>query len=313
MASVIRELSMAEARRVAQGSSRAEDLPWEWLAASPGGLRALGAFAADAPRGLALTLGQCVLANGEEARFVEVLRVLELAPRRGLRRDGPYVELLRELFAAAAAQTSAPREIAYFWRPGNTEWGLARKLLDVEVVRTETELVRAVDAGPTAAPTGVREVERFDHQARWLWDRCAGAFGASVIRDESFLNWRLVAAPRRPAILGLRDAAGVLRGMLACARRGAALELVDWLVPPEEPAVGEALLDAFLALARASGAARLKALFPDWSPWFEVFQTRGFRVLERGTTLAARTFVRRLDDLWLRDRWWYGGADFALE
>jgi len=36
-------------------------------------------------------------------------------------------------------------------------------------------------------------------------------------------------------------------------------------------------------------------------------------VLERGTTLAARTFVRRLDDLWLRDRWWYSGADFALE
>jgi hypothetical protein len=307
MARVLRELSAEEARRTF--GQRAE-LSWPWLAASPAGLRCLGVFEGEELRGGAVGLGQRVLANGAEARFTEVVVAFESTPRRGLRRDGPYVELLRALFEPADG--GAARDVACFWRPGPAEWGLARALLGCEIVRTETELVRAVGAGPRSVPAGVEPLERFDHQARWLWDRCAGAFGASAIRDEAFLNWRLAGAPSPPAILGVRDDAGILRGYLACAPRAGGLALVDWLVPPEEPAVGELLLDALLARARETGASTVRALFPDWSPWFEAFQARGFRVLDRGTVLAARTSARKLDDLWLRDRWWYTGADFAV-
>ncbi len=78
--------------------------------------------------------------------------------------------------------------------------------------------------------------------------------------------------------------------------------IVDWLVPPAEPEVGELLLRA--AVARAHGARRLVLRLPPWSPWFGVFQVWGFLVAPARRFLLVKSFLRKLDDLWLRDSWW---------
>ncbi len=320
----IRELSPEEAPAVFQACGERPGAVWRWLAASPGGWRCLGLFQGSALRAGVVAVAQRVLANGAEARMAEILAAFESAPRPGLRRGGPYVQVLRSLFEVPPFEVHGPEEhagreraLAYTWRPSPREWGLAKKLLDCEIVRTETLLVRAVDEGtreppPAAETPAIESIERFDHQARWLFDRCAGDFGASVIRDDAFLNWRFVDHPVvRYRILGVRDGQGILRGYAALGQTKGVLEIVDWLVPPQESAVGEALLEALLAVAQRSGVLSVRALQPDWAPWFDMFQRRGFRVLDSGRFVAARTFARRLDDLWLRDRWWYTGADFV--
>ena len=117
-------------------------------------------------------------------------------------------------------------------------WRIGKTFLRYEVVRTQTVLAREPDPAGEAPPE-VERLERFDHQARWLYDRCAGAFGASTIRDAEYLNWRFVENPFHDYTLyGVRDAQGVLRGYavyrLADWKLPRMGVIVDWLVPPGE-------------------------------------------------------------------------------
>ena len=198
--------------------------------------------------------------------------------------------------------------------PGPDEWRLAKGGPGFEVVRTQTQLVREVGEGEREAPEEVELLERFDHQARWLWDRCAGGFELCTVRDEAFLNWRFVERPDREyTCLGVRDGEGVLRGYAVVGGHdplgGDALVIVDWLVPPDEVEVGDALRRAVLARARTAGRPRVRMLLPEWSPWFEAFQRWGFLVLDAGRFHAARSRVKRFDMIWLRNGWWATGAD----
>jgi hypothetical protein len=190
-------------------------------------------------------------------------------------------------------------------------------VLDYEVVRTQCVLSREPGQGTRELPAGVELLGRFDHQARWLWDRCCVTFGASTIRDDAFLNWRFVERPEHEyRIFGVRDDEGVLRGY-AVYRQGEWLEanaglICDWLVPPDEPEVGELLLRAVLAQARDDGVATVTNLLVDWSPWFDAFQRWGFRVVDADTFVFGRHFARKFDMLWLRDHWWYTLADSVV-
>ena len=279
-----------------------------WLASHAGASRARVALVPEDGRVLGhyACVPRTTWIAAREAVFAEVLDAF--APRaeaRGLQREGPYARLGRAL---AQAHSEDLVHHGYF---GRAEWRMANALLDFEVVRNQCLLVRSsADAGAPA----LEELVRFDHQAKWLWERCSGRFGAAAIRDEGYLNWRFVERPGvRYQRRGLRDANGILRGLYVY-RSGAFAGrsggwLVEWIVPPEEPEVGERLLGDALAAARADGQRELACALPEWSPWFEAFQRAGFRVVASEAVLAARCFARKYDEVWLRDHWWTTLAD----
>lgn len=250
-----------------------------------------------------------------EAIFAEVVDSFVLRERpRALQREGLYARLGR---AMAEAHCASGGDLVHYGFPTGGEWRVGNGLLDYEVVRNQSILACECGPGERELPPEVERLERFDHQARWLWDRCAGAFGASAIRDQAFLNWRFVLRPAvRYELLGVRDEGGILRGFAAF-RRGEWSAtpcglLVDWLVPPEEPEVGALLVRAARARTRAAGERTLVALLPEWSPWFEAFQRAGFLVLDGGTVLFARCFARKFDEIWLREHWWTTLADSVI-
>ncbi len=248
---------------------------------------------------------------GREALFAELVDCFGPSAR-GLQKEGLYVRLGRALGENHGG--AGGDAVHYGFPSGEREWRLANGRLDQEVVRDLSLLVRTCADAPGERPREVETLERFDEQARWLWDRCAGGFGASAVRDGDFLNWRFVQRPHvRYERLGVRDGAGILRGFAVLRSAEWASEpcelLVDWLVPPEEPEAGELLLRGALTSARGSGHDTLAAVLPEWSPWFERFQRRGFLALDGRARLCARSFARKLDEIWLRENWWFTLAD----
>lgn len=252
--------------------------------------------------------------GGREARFVQVLPCEDVA---GPSAEPAHVEAAREAMRAhVAAQGGVDGDWVHVAWPTDDAWrsGVFGRF---DIVRTQTWLGREPGEGAAAPPEGIVRLERFDHEARWLWDRCAGGFGASTIRDEAFLNWRLFERPGRACrVLASRGPDGVLRGF-AAVRESAflgepATVVVDWLVPTEEAEAGELLRQAVLAEARAAGSPLVAAMIVEWSPWFDAFQRWGFTVRPSGLFPIARSFVRRFDHLWLRDHWWTTPADTTL-
>jgi len=248
---------------------------------------------------------------GREVVFAENVGSFARRGGSGLAREALYARLGR---AAAEAHAQAGGDLVHYGYVAGAEWRVVNGLLDGEVVRNQTALVRAFEAGPRELPSAVERLQRFDHQAKWLCDRAAGSLPAFTVRDEAFLNWRFVARPGVAyELLGVRDGAGVLRGYAVLAR-GAfggrhALWVADFLVPLAELEVAELLLDGALARARALGEHELATLLPEWSPWFEVLQRSGFLVHALDVFLYARPFARKFDEVWLRDHWWVTLAD----
>jgi len=248
---------------------------------------------------------------GRPAVFAENIGSFGRARGAGLARAGVYARLGRAL---QEAHGQPGGDLVHYGIVSGAEWRVVNGLLEGEVVRNLTALVRTLDAGAHELPPGVERLARFDHQAQWLWDRIAGANPALTVRDEAFLNWRFV---ERPGVayerLGVRDAGGILRGyaVLAVAEFGGrrALWLVDLVVPLEEPEVARALLAGAAALARAAGERELATHVPEWSPWFDALQRAGFLVHPLAAWLFARPFARKFDEVWLRDHWWFTLAD----
>ena len=318
----LRELHRRCARE-GLGQAAPDEATWSWLhERSPGPRRVHVAAAGGRILAEVDAVGLRTWIDAREADFASVVG-LRLAPelRRGLRRPAPFLALAEALLAPGA-----DRPLVLHGHPDERTLRLLSRRLEVELVRVESLLVRAPGDGPSAAPPGLERIERFDHQARWLYERCSGEWGASTVRDEAWASWRFLDVPgRRYERLGARDGEGILRGWAICgaAARGAprepggppegnggeALQVVDWLVPPAEPEVGELLLEGVLALARERGDSAVVALFPEWSPWFERFQRRGFLVHPSGRVLAARGTDRRFDEVWLRSHWWYQPSD----
>ena len=206
-------------------------------------------------------------------------------------------------------------------------------------MRTQNLLVRPLapeprDAAALDAYLAELDLERFeigagcDHpgfaeEARWLWDRLSGNWGASAIRDAAFLNWRLTKHPRhRYSVVVSRNADGVLWSY-AVYRHGDWIEkdmgmLVDWLAPPPahpDAYHAERLHAGLLALAASDVGGRatsLTGIFPDRSPEFTRFQERGWRVHPSEYFMIGRSYHRRYDMLWLRDHWWYTLIDTDL-
>ncbi len=288
---------------------------WEYLfERNPAGRRVWLALAEGEVVAQYAALPSRVWMAGAEHTFAQIVdSMVHPDHRSGLKRPGLFVLTALPFFEAYGGRT---KDWVHYGWPVEGAWRIGKAFLHYEVVRTQTVVARDPDRAATAPPE-VERLERFDHQARWLYDRCVGDFGASTIRDPEYLNWRFVENPfHEYALYGVRDAQGVLRGYavyrLADWKLPRMGVILDWLVPPGEPEVGELLRRALDARAAADGATALCLFMPEWSPWFERFQDWGFLVLPTDYYMVGRNFHPRFDMRWLRENWWYQLSDSDL-
>jgi hypothetical protein len=253
------------------------------------------------------------MASGERTFAQIVDSMVHPAHRSGLKRPGLFVQTALPFFDAYGGRE---RDWVHYGWPVENAWRIGKTFLKYEVVRTQTVVAREPDPD-AVAPREVERLRRFDDQARWLYERCVDDFGASAIRDATYLNWRYVENPfHEYALYGVRDPEGILRGYAVYRLADWKLPrmglIADWLVPPGEPEVGELLRRALDARATADHASALAVFLPEWSPWFERFQDWGFRVWPTDYYMVARNFHPRFDMRWLREAWWYQLGDSDL-
>jgi hypothetical protein len=247
------------------------------------------------------------------------------AHRGGLKRPGLFVRTAWPFFDAYGGPD---KDLVHYGMPIDTAWRIGRTFLEYEALRTHGLLGRPVGQRPARADLprfapgapctpGLEELERFDEQVHWLYQRCVGFWGLSTIRDTLFMNWRYVDRPGvRYRRLAFRDQDGIVRGLLVLRHMDWILPnlmvIADCLVPPGEPEVLSLLVAGAEALAHRAGASALVGLLPEWSPWFPWFQRQGFLVHPSDYFMVVRSFHPRIDSLWLRDAWWYQLGDTDL-
>ena len=287
---------------------------WSWaFERNPAGRRAFVALEAGPVVAHFAALPVRTLVAGGELVFAQGVDSFALPSHRGAAGGSAFVRTARACFEAHGGSHDA---LYYGW-PSERAWRVGRHALGYEAVRTQMALVRPLEASAAEPPSEVERLSSLDHQARWLFERCAGDFAAAAVRDAAYLTWRFLEHPEIGyELLGLRDGDGILRGLAVYSRgRAPFAELglvVDWLVPAAEPEVGETLLRALVARAQRDGTSALATWLPEWSAWFGRFQEAGFRVHPTPWRLALATFTRRLDDAWLREAWWNTMADSDL-
>ena len=271
-------------------------------------------------------------ASGEEhssfrAHIADEERVFARVPRAVA--DG------LELPAAAARVLPDGATVAYGWMTP-AAWKHAHANLRFELVRTQNVFVRQPGRWAGRLPAGVERIDRFDEQARWVYDRCADGWGAAVVRDDAFLNARFVdGAARAYTALGVRDGEGLLRGYAVLStgahrRVGAdhrafgaggsprrsrarrAVHVADWLVPFGEKDAAELLHAGVMAHARAERADLVLQVVPEWSRWAGRLQEQGWILEPTDRLVAVRSTVPKHDMEWLRDHWWYQLAESHL-
>jgi hypothetical protein len=287
---------------------------WNWsYRDNPAGRRAFVAECDGAVVALYAAVPVKAWIDGEAAVFGRIVDSLVLPEHRsGLKRPGLFVGVGRAFFERFGGE-----DTVFFGWPEDAQWRIGERFLGYAPLRHELVLAREVATAAHDWPRGVESIARFEPDVRELYERCARVFGASTVRDDAYMNWRTVDRPgvtyRR---FGVRDERGVLRGVTVqrtCAFMGEERSvLVDWLVPHEEEAVADALLAALVATTSADGVALLCGIVPTWSSWFDWFQARGFRAHPTEWVVGGRSFRKRHDVEWLRQRWWYQVSDSDL-
>jgi len=308
------ETAVMEAYRDAFGQAR-DAAAWRWAYSScPLGRRVMLAVRDGMVLAQYAALPSRVWIDGEAHIFGQVVDTfVRSSLREGLGGSRLLVRTAEHFFETHGGSDA----VFYGWPIGHHQ-RLGERRLGYEATRPQLALVRGVrPASVPRAPEGVTQLGRFDEQVQWLYERCADRFGASTVRDERWMNWRYVERPDADYVrLAVRDADGTLRGLLVgrvLEHGGRTVGLVaDWLVPPEEPEVGEALLAAFEDRVAQAGAEACVLWIPEWSPWFRGLQDAGFRVVHTGWDLVTRSFRRGVDATFLRESWWLQPGDSDL-
>jgi len=254
-----------------------------------------------------------VRCDGELVTFSQILDSFAHPDhRRGLKRPGLFVQTGLDYLEAT---TGPGKDVVTFGWPIEEANRLGERYFNYEVVRTQLLLGRPVGEGPTD-PLGlaseslkVEQQERVTDEVDALYERCSQGWGASVIRDSTYLNWRYLDNPFfEYRVFGARDASGTLRGLFV-ARTGDWLTpdvglLMDWLVPYDDHDAADVLHEAFLASSRADGAQSLVTLFPEWCHWFGHFQSWLWTAYPSDLLTVGRQ-AHRWDMDYLRENWWY--------
>ena len=230
--------------------------------------------------------------------------------RRGLRRPGLFVATARPFFKQF---TGPGQDILHYGWPVEPAWRIGRTFLGYEIVHTQSVHFRANGEGPTESPEGVERITAFGPDAERLYERCreqgSKPWGASVIRDAAYLNWRYITNPHHKYdIFGVRRA-GELVGFAAYRRADAPRPnsglIMDWLVPEDEPEVAELLREAVLAQSRRDQTDALIVVFPAWSYWHRKFQEWNWTLAPSNYLLIGIIQNPKYDTYWLRENWWY--------
>lgn len=289
---------------------------WDWAyRENPGGLRCW--VAAHEGKVVAQYAGRPYRAwfDGRRTHFTEIVdSMVHPDHRAGLKSPGLFVVTALPFFDAYGGMD---KDIIHHGWPIETAYRIGKLFLEYNVFRTQTVLVREPAAGPTQPPAEVEELASFPAEVHDLYERCRADWGASVIRDAEFLDWRFTRNPHHDyTVFAVRGADGGLDGY-AVYRCGTwhvpdCGMIVDWLVRPDEPRVAELLRDAVLARARADGATNVPLFLPEWSPWFARFQEWGWIVFPTAYYHVGRSFDPRYDIRWLRENWWFTLADSDL-
>ena len=289
---------------------------WRWaFADNPGGMRVWVAERNGSIVAQFASQPHRVRVLGRQRVFAQIIdSMVHPDHRRGLKRPGLFVETALPMVAATCGPN---RDLVTYGWPNSGAWRIGRRFVQYQLLRREKVLAREPGAGALVAPAGVEEVERAEPAVLDLYERCAGNWGASAIRDKAFLDWRLCSHPRkRYRLFVVRDSGGGWAGYAAYRAgdwpQAGSATVVDWLVPPGDVAVGAVLRETLLAAARADGAQVLLALFPGWSPWFERFQEWGFLVHGTPYPMSARNYHPSYGLAWLRDHWWYQPLEIDL-
>lgn len=254
--------------------------------------------------------------EGRERTFAEIIdSFVHPEHRSGLKSPGIFVRTALPFFPAYGS-AEPPGDVVHYGWPVEKAYRIGQLYLHYNVYRSQTVLAREVGPGPSDLPAGVRVLERFDAKVDALYRACRDGWGSSTIRDTAFLNWRFVDNPlNRYTVLAVEEGDALLGYAVYRAddwlTPGTGV-IADWLVRDDRPEVAEALRDALFARARTDGKAALGLFLPEWSEWFERFQTWGFGVWPTPYFMVGRTFDPNHSLWWLRDHWWYTLADSDL-
>ena len=291
---------------------------WKWVYTdNPAGMRVWLAMDGDVVAAHYASQPNRTRVEGATRVFSQIIdSMVHPDYRRGLKRPGLFIETAQRMLAETCGPEPDKDLVTYGW-PTQQAWRAGMGYLDYEMVRRESLLSRPVGPGPSERPASVEPCAAFDRRVDALYERCASEWGASTIRDATYLAWRVFAHPERPYhVLVRTSSTGELLGY-AVARVSdwpieGGVSLCDWLVPSADVATGALLLEGLLADARAAGRTQLLALFPQWSPWFLFFQERDFLVTATDYFMSGRNNHPRHDMFWLRDSWWYQPLDLDL-
>lgn len=288
---------------------------WEWTyTRNPSGMRVWIATCGDLVAAHYAAQPNRVLVESEQRIFGQIFdSMVHPEHRRGLKRPGLFVETALRMLDATCGPD---KDLATYGWPNPDSWRIGKTFLRYEVVRRLTSLVREPGEGPTEVPAGVVAVDRADERFDRLFARCAPQWGASLVRDRAWVQWRFLDCPRHRYDLWAVPGGDAWAGYAAFRHTdwpfpGAAW-LVDWLVPDDAPDVGELLLRAVLARARERGSAAIVAMFPEWSPWSVRFQDAGFLARAGAYFMCGRDNDAVHDMIWLRDHWWYQPIEVDL-
>jgi len=244
--------------------------------------------------------------DGEPTTFSQIIdSFIHPEHRRGLKRPGLFVQT----GLAYLAETTGPgKDVVTFGWPIEEAQRLGERYFGYEIVRTQEVHGREPGAGPTENPPGIVPVERFDDRVDGLYERCAVDWGASVVRDAAYLNWRYATNPFHRYRGFALPGDGGLRGLVVYRHGDWILPnmglVMDWLVPPDDAEAAALLHETVLAQARRDAASSVGALFVEWSPWWDRFQDWGWMVFPTDYFTVGRQ-AHVYDMYYLRDRWWY--------
>jgi len=256
---------------------------------------------------------QRALLDGEPASFCQsVDSFTDPRFRGGLKRPG-YFALAGQGFIERYCGPEPDRDALLWGLPmqHGQAWRISSRILRCESLRTQLKLVlRPENARDAEAPgVAVEEVASFPDEIDAFFTAAAAPHGAIWVRDAPHLDWRFAQHPDHRYAIGIARRAGKLVGY-AVYRPGVFDDspdglVCDWLTLPAERTAGAALRHWLVERARADGAERLTAVFPDTSTEWSAFQRAGFEARPTRYSLAAHSYVRRRSLRWFHDHWFY--------
>ena len=285
---------------------------WRWqYEANPAGMRLWVAMQEGTCAASYASQPNRVKVDDEEVIFCQIIDSMSHPDhRRGLKRPGLFIETARRMLDDFVSDP------VVFGYPNKQAWRMGRTFLRYELVRWQSVLVRELGGMNLVHPPEVERVEGFGPEATRLYQRCAQEWGASVVRDESYLNWRFPSNPRFDyQMFVVRD--GEELAGYAIYRPGdwpipGVGMMVDFLVLPDRADAARLLQEAVLCAAAADGVPLVVQILPEWSVWAQRFQEWHWFAFRTDYLMSGRMTQPRYDMYFLRDHWWYTLAELDL-